>query len=462
MLRLPERRRSWVLGLFGCALLGCGGGASTAEKDAGGSADIAADRGPDLNDSSDVPAQDMASGDASSNDDAAPASDDAGTDASGGEVPGNSLNACGAGVSLPPFKGPPAEQTDSDQMFRSLTVDPTNPDIVYVGSEGNGMFRTTDAGVTWTWLRSGLRRDSYAAYAETWDMAVAPSNPMVLYAAMTDSPGPVSGDVPSARAGVYRSDDRGDSWRQVGCDLPNSKAASLHVDPQNADVVFVSIEGGAPSFTEATAAYYPGGLFKSTDGGAHFTAVTLPAMGERSPFWWIASRAGKLWAFSIPERDTPQSGLGFLTSDNGSVWTSLPTTFAGKLVAGWDVSADGQTILAAVRDSFKMMRSNNGGTSFAEVTTLPFAPQGPIAISPVNPQFVLYAGNERLFRSVDGASDSVEVLTAIGNIEEIVYAPSNPQIVYVGTRKLGVYRSTNGGAQFVQVGSLRTAVIDAN
>lgn len=457
---------SVVISLLGGSGLGCGGGTGAASKNDGAAVDLGAgtggtpgnDSGSDGGPQTDAPA--ITDADPQPDDITPPpdlVADDAGHDGAAA-----SGNACGSGaVSLPPFKGPPANQTDSDQMFRSLTVDPTNPDIVFVGSEGNGNFRTLDGGQSWTWLRNGLRRDGFHAYAETWDMAIARSNPMVVYAAMTDSPGPVSGNVPSARAGVYRSDDRGDSWRQVGCDLPNSKAASLYVDPQDANTVLVSIEAGAPSFTEATAAFYPGGLFKSTDGGVHFTAVTLPPMGDRSPFWWIAARAGKLWAFSLPERNAPGTGLGFLVSETGATWTSLATTFAGKLVAGWDVTADGQTVLAAVRDSFKMQRSTNGGTTFEDVSTLQFAPQGPVSISPANGQHVLYGGNERLFRSVDGASTSVEVLNAAGNIEEIVFAPSNPQIVYVGTRRLGVYKSTDGGAQFVQVASLRTSLIDA-
>jgi hypothetical protein len=443
-------------------VVGCGGGNENAAAQAdhrSGDTGTARDGGGDAGNESEVPGM-------TPDDGAAPDPDGSATDAGGGggdaDGPPALAAACGAGaVSAPPIKGPPANQTDSDQMFRSLTVDPTNPDVVFAGSEGNGMFRTVDGGLTWTWLRAGLRYDGFQAYAETWDMAVAPSNPMVVYAAMTDSPGPVSGNFPSTRAGVYRSDDRGDTWRQVGCDLPNSKASSLYVDPQDADKVLVSIEAGAPSFTNPPLSYYPGGLFKSTDGGVHFTRVNLPGTGDRSPFWWIASRGEKLWAFSIPEREAPGTGLGFLVSQNkGAVWTPLATPFAGQLVGGWDVSSDGQTILAAVRDSFKMQRSTDGGVSFAEVPGLQHSPQGPITIHPDSTQIVLYAGNQQLFRSVDGLANATVVLTAPDNIEEIVFAPSNHLIVYVGTRRLGVHKSIDGGATFVEVAALRSTLVD--
>lgn len=90
---------------------------------------------------------------------------------------------------------------DTDSPFRSLTVHPTNPNIVLLGTEANGFVRTTDGGTTWTRHREGLR-DSGTAYPEIYDIAYAPSDPNIVYAATVDSPGPPTGPYPSALAGV--------------------------------------------------------------------------------------------------------------------------------------------------------------------------------------------------------------------------------------------------------------------
>lgn len=373
--------------------------------------------------------------------------------------------ACGTGAkSSPPIKGPAAAMTDSDQTFRSLVVDPTNADVVFIGSEGNGIFRTRDGGKSWSWLRAGLRYDGFPAYAETWDLAIAASDPNRIYAAMTDSPGPVAGNVPSARGGVFRSDDGGDSWRQVGCDLPNAKTASVWVDPTNRDLVIAGLEGGAPSFTPPPPlAYYPGGLWKSTNGGESWTELTLPAGHDHNSYWRIIKRGGKLWTFALDGREMPDKGLGFLSSADGVTFAALPTSFAGKLVPGWDVSADGMTILASERDTFKMQRSTNGGMTFAPVDTIAQArANGPIAQSPGDPKVVLFASNNEIHRSEDALASSTKATEAPDFVEDIAFATSKPEVVYASVRGLRVYRSADAGKTWTPAGNLRADVIEKN
>ena len=116
-------------------------------------------------------------------------------------------NAAGNGHDI--IAGPPGPTTnDFDQVFRSLEIDPNNPDIVYLGTERNGIVKTIDGGITWQRLRDGMRH-STVGYPEVWDIAVSPSNPSLVIAATADSPGPIAGDYPSSMAGVYRSVDGG-------------------------------------------------------------------------------------------------------------------------------------------------------------------------------------------------------------------------------------------------------------
>src|SRR5216684_1680385 len=68
---------------------------------------------------------------------------------------------CGDGSpaqTAPVIKGPAVgvAGNNHDNPFRSLAIDPNNPQIVYAGSECNGIFKSTDGGNTWQWIRAGL------------------------------------------------------------------------------------------------------------------------------------------------------------------------------------------------------------------------------------------------------------------------------------------------------------------
>src|SRR3954469_23250326 len=82
---------------------------------------------------------------------------------------------------------------DQDNMFHSLAVDPVDENIVYVGTETNGIFKTTDRGLTWVRLRNGLKcTTTHTFYPEVYDIAVDPANHNTVYAATVAGPGPAS------------------------------------------------------------------------------------------------------------------------------------------------------------------------------------------------------------------------------------------------------------------------------
>ena len=85
-------------------------------------------------------------------------------------IDGSCGNDIGNGNEL--IQGPdgPANE-DFDQVFRSLAVDPTDENIVFVGTERNGIFKSVDGGATWQWLRCGIRH-MIGGYPEVWDIAI--------------------------------------------------------------------------------------------------------------------------------------------------------------------------------------------------------------------------------------------------------------------------------------------------
>ena len=160
------------------------------------------------------------------------------------------------------------------QSIGAIAVAPSDANIIYVGSGeglhrpdlsvGDGIYKSTDAGKTWTHL--GLR-DGQQIPA----LAVDPRDPNRLFAAVLGHP-----YGPSQERGIYRSTDGGQSWQKVISKDENTGGSDVQLDPTNPDVVYASMwearEGPWEDNNEVNGSH--GGLFKSTDGGNTWHPLT--------------------------------------------------------------------------------------------------------------------------------------------------------------------------------------------
>ena len=144
--------------------------------------------------------------------------------------PTATVEPCRAPYEAQIVSGPPGPELpkDRDSVFRSLTVDPSDADIVFLGTERNGFVRSLDGGQTWTRHRKGFRSDG-TSYPEVWDIDISLSDPDVLMAATLDSPGPPTGL--RGQPGLYKSTDGGGSWSQMNCGFTTSRVVSIRIDP---------------------------------------------------------------------------------------------------------------------------------------------------------------------------------------------------------------------------------------
>ncbi|GAC1415237.1 MAG: hypothetical protein NVSMB53_13680 [Gemmatimonadaceae bacterium] len=209
----------------------------------------------------------------------------------------------------------------------AIGVSESNPDIVSVGageypirgnvSHGDGVWRTSDGGKTWTSL--GL--------AETRQISrvrVNPTNPDIVY---VGAQGHVFG--PNTERGVYKTTDGGKTWRRILYRNDSTGITDLVLDPNNPEVIYAAfwqawrtpwqlVSGGAGS-----------GIFKSTDGGEHWTELTrnpgLP-QGVIGNIGLAVSPTNSKKVWAIVEAD---SGGVFRSSDAGATWT--PTNSERKL-----------------------------------------------------------------------------------------------------------------------------------
>jgi len=146
-----------------------------------------------------------------------------------------------------------------------LVMDPSDRRVLYAaawqvtGGPESGLYKTTDAGRTWTKLAGGLPEGPLGRMG----LDVAPSSPNVVYA-FIDNQAPVAGDRPYVGGEVYRSDDRGRSWRKANEDdlypvfgIYGWKFTDVRVSPSNPDEIFI----------------LGNRAFRSTDGGRTYAPI---------------------------------------------------------------------------------------------------------------------------------------------------------------------------------------------
>ena len=282
---------------------------------------------------------------------------------------------------------------------------PGDPNTFYFGAVDGGVWKTTNAGVTWTPVFD------HQPVASIGAIAVAPSDPKIIYAGSGESD--IRSDLASGD-GLYRSTDSGEHWQNVG--LRDTRQISrIVIDPQNADIVYAGALGHA---------YGPNnerGVYQSTDGGEHWTKVLDQGSETGIADLAIATDHPKIlfaatWHTHRPPWSTyaPIDGAGagiFRSQDGGISWTRLAGS--GLPDGDWGrpsvaVSPDGKRVYALIDDGKKsgLYRSDDGGDSWtlknsdARLTSRAWY-FGNITIDPQNPD-VFYVPNVALYRSEDG------------------------------------------------------------
>src|ERR1700730_5683301 len=139
----------------------------------------------------------------------------------------------------------------------AVTGVPGEPGVFYFGAASGGVWRSSDAGANWEPL---FDREDIASIG---GVAVAPSDHNILYVGTGEAC--IRGDI-SYGNGVYKSMDRGKTWKNIG--LKNTRhIAEVIVDPKNPNIVFVAALGHAYGSNEER------GIFRSTDGGATWQKI---------------------------------------------------------------------------------------------------------------------------------------------------------------------------------------------
>ncbi len=199
----------------------------------------------------------------------------------------------------------------------AIDVSLSNPNVVYAGtgsskirsnvSIGHGMFKSTDAGKTWTFI--GLRDAGQIATIRTH-----PTNPDIVYVAAQGNP-----FAPNKERGVYRTTDGGKTWANVLFVSDLAGAADLELQPGHPDVVFACMWHAQRKPWTIISGAMEGGIYKSTDAGAHWNKLAggLPhELFGRSNVAFSAANPNRVYALIEAK---PGSGL-YRSEDAGATW----------------------------------------------------------------------------------------------------------------------------------------------
>jgi photosystem II stability/assembly factor-like uncharacterized protein len=331
---------------------------------------------------------------------------------------------------------------ESTQSIGAIAVAASDPNIIYVASGeglhrpdlsvGNGIYKSTDAGKTWTHL--GLR-DGEQIPA----LAVDPGNPDRIFAAVLGHP-----YGPNEERGLFRSTDGGQSWQKVIYKDENTGASDVEIDPSNPDVIYASMwevrEGPWEDGNEFNGT--GGGLFKSTDGGNTWRKLTNGLPKDLSQIYVAIAPSDphRLYATIGAE----SGALAFYRSDDaGGNWSkATDDPRPSGRIGGGDLAiprVDSKNPDVVYCASTVTMKSTDGGKTWFGFRGAPGGDDYQnLWINPNDPNIILLVSDQGALVTVnDGASWSSWYNQPTAQIYHVSISPTFPYRVCGGQQESG-------------------------
>jgi len=324
---------------------------------------------------------------------------------------------------------------DATGRLSAIAIPPAQPNTLYVGAKGSGVWKTVDGGATWLPIADSLPTVTVAA------LALDPTDTDRLY-------------MVSRAEGVYRSDDGGTSWQQRS---DQDLQAIIHggillIDPDSPSRLYVASSDGVQ---------------RATDGGATWQNVL--SGGSVTGLVMDPTNPSHVYAALLHQADSGVAGI-YETTDAGQTWTeltgcpggALPTDTAGAKIT---LALSQGTLFAGFRasDSFQLYRTTEIGCSvggrLATVWETGWGTTSDHGVlwsgmwaDPTDSDF-LYLGGTYFWRSTDGG-DNFTLTSGLGSpagsahVDHHGFAvdPQNPSTIY-SANDGGIYRSTDRGRQ---------------
>ncbi|HTU81465.1 MAG TPA: hypothetical protein VMF61_05005, partial [Candidatus Acidoferrales bacterium] len=291
----------------------------------------------------------------------------------------------------------------------SVAVAPSDPNVVYAGSGeglqrpdlaiGNGLYKSTDGGTTWT--NTGLRDGQQIP-----GIAVDPHDARRLFVAVLGHP-----YGPNAQRGVFRSTDGGATWQRVLYKNDNVGAYAVAIDPRDPNVVYATLWAARQAPWEIGGSFEiaGSGIFKSTDGGTTWNPLTsgLPSRIGRTEIAIAPGNPSVVYAYADEEAKGDDSGALYRSDDGGAHFAKVNRAAniaeRGDDLVSIAVSAqDADTIYLTNTSTY---RSTDGGKTFVAIKGAPGGDDyHAVWLNPNDPAIVALASDQGATISVDGGA----------------------------------------------------------
>lgn len=331
----------------------------------------------------------------------------------------------------------------------AVTGVPGNPALFYFGSVAGGVWKTEDAGRTWKPIFDGQPIASIGA------IAVAYSNPDVIYVGSGEAD--MRSDITYGN-GMYKSIDAGKTWTHIGL-TDTRQIGKVAVDPIDPNRVFVAAlgHGWGPNTQRGVFRSLDGGatwqrvLYKDQNTGAIDVAIDPDDPQTVYAALWQSRRPP--WNI-YPPSSGPGTGL-YISHDGGTTWThatsGLPVKSLGRMGIAIAQSDTKRVYVIASAAKGGLFRSDDGGATFQLTDSDARLWQRgwyfcKLVVDPKNPD-VVYLSNTALYRSTDGGKHFTAIKGSPDgdDFQQPWIDPTEPKRIIVGSDQ-GATISVNGGA----------------
>ncbi|MFH0761615.1 MAG: T9SS type A sorting domain-containing protein [Bacteroidota bacterium] len=315
-------------------------------------------------------------------------------------------------------------ETASQYRMRRILVNPVNPDII-IAAGGPGLFRSVDAGVTWTRIQTG----------DYYDLEFKPDDPSVVYAC--------SGSV------IYKSTNAGFSFTQSTTGLPDTGVGrtEMAVTRANANVVYAIMSNSDSGMK---------GIYKSSDAGVTWTpkateetinifSYAMDGSGDTGIAWYAIALA-----IDQQNEDIVYSGSvnHWISQDGGVTWSMAAHWYGGggKPYVHADIhnlSVNPLNNICYSGNDGGLYKTADKGVTWTDLSAgLSILQIYRMAVSVSNPEIIIEGSQDNgTYMLNDGQWNSIYG----GDGMECAVDPVNPQILYATTQNGNLLKSTNGG-----------------
>lgn len=306
----------------------------------------------------------------------------------------------------------PIFDNQSTGSIGTITVAPSNPNIIYVGSgeglhrpdlsTGNGVYKSNDAGKTWIHL--GLQDGQQIP-----KIAVDPKNPDRIFVAVLGHP-----YGPNEERGIYRSSDGGKTFEKILYVDENTGGDDVEIDPDNPAIIYATLwQSREGPWENGEWAGTKGGIYKSMDGGKTWTKLSkgLPADMVQAHLAIAPSSSNTIYvAIGTTEQNEYGTGKGmgiYRSDDGGENWHEISDDGRPEArIGGGDVPelmVDPKNAETLYSTSIVVWKSVDGGKKWKGIRGAPGGDDYQnVWINPIDTKIMLVTGDQGAIITVNG------------------------------------------------------------